>query len=58
MDQVEPEDQIIPRDQQKRRCEANLGGDELLPAAHVYRVPDEICSFPSDVKPPYQGNAF
>jgi hypothetical protein len=42
----------------KRRYDTNLGGDELLLAAHACQVPDKICSFPADVKPPYQGNAF
>ena len=33
VDQAEPEDQIVSRDQQKRRYDANLGSNELLFAA-------------------------
>jgi hypothetical protein len=58
VDQAKPEDQIVPRDQQKRRYDANLGGDELLLAAHVHQISDEIRAFPAVFKSPYQRNAF
>ncbi len=58
MGQAQPEDQIIPQDQQKCRHDSNLGGDELLFAAHVHQMTDEVCSFPLDAQPLDQGTTF
>ncbi len=49
MDQAEPEDQIVPRDQQECCHDSNLGGDELLSVAQVNQISDKVCAFPADL---------
>ena len=42
MDKAEPEDKKLSGYDEERGHDADLGGDVLLPAIGVYKVPDEL----------------
>jgi len=42
MDQAESQTQVVPRHLEKRRHDSSLSRHDLLPAALVYQVPDQM----------------